>query len=466
MKVFLKPYHLFEINGEHFLFKIKSLRHERISSCEAELLEQIDNKVQIDADDALLAVLNRHRLIAQERWDEEKVSAQLVEAYRSRAHMDDLALMELFVSQSCNMGCIYCYGSDGSYHERGKMNLETALHAIDWYHARCKRPRQASIVFFGGEPLMNFDLIRSCVEYAEQRFGEGVLTYGMATNMVLMTDERLDFFASLPKFYLLVSIDGPREIQNRQRPLLDGRSSYDVCVERIEAAMARGIQCTGRATVYADTDRDAVVNEMKRLGFSSWQLTPASGCASDGVARDNASRLYQRWIEEMPEKARAFIAAVKQRSRADADRLMADDDLRRILIEGAGGAEIERELMGCAAGRTQIAVSANGKVYPCHRFVGMQDFCLGELDRLKEGWKEFSRSRLERNSGCKDCFLRFSCRGECYYQCYSDGPGKSIFAMPEYFCEFMRVRTMLKICIAHSLDAEDKLWFFTRKFAK
>lgn len=466
MKVFLKPYHLFEINGEHFLFKLKSLRHERISSPEAERLGGIRGQIQVDADETLLEVLKRRRLIAQTPWDEEKVSAQLVEAYRSRGHMDDLALMELFVSQSCNMGCIYCYGSDGSYHERGKMNPETALHAIDWYHDHCRRPQQASIVFFGGEPLMNFDLIRSCVEHAEKRFGAGVITYGMATNMVLMTDERLDFFASLPKFYLLVSIDGPREIQNRQRPLLDGRNSYDICVERIAAAMARGIKCTGRATVYADTDRDAVVNEMRRLGFSSWQLTPASGCASDGVTRDNASQLYRRWIAEMPGKAKDFVHAVKQRRKADADRMMADDDLRRVLIEGAGGAEIERELMGCAAGRTQIAVSANGKVYPCHRFVGMQDFCLGELDSLHVGWEEFSLSRLERHSGCRDCFLRFSCRGECYYQCYADGPERSIFAMPENFCEFMRMRTMLKIYIAHSLDAEDKRWYFTREFVK
>ena len=88
MKVFLKPCHLLEINGEHFLFKLKSLRHEKISAREAELLGQVAGKIELDADEEMLELLQRHRLIAQSPWDEEKVTAQLVEAYRSRGHMD------------------------------------------------------------------------------------------------------------------------------------------------------------------------------------------------------------------------------------------------------------------------------------------------------------------------------------------------------------------------------------------
>ena len=265
---------------------------------------------------------------------------------------------------------------------------------------------------------------------------------------------------------LLVSIDGPREIQNRQRPLKNGQDSYAVCAERIRAALARGIRCTGRATVYADTDRDAVVQEMKLLGLPAWQLTAVSGCAADGIRRDDTERLYRKWLDDFPKQIIRFVDAVRARDKKAADAIMANDDLRKLIIEGVNGAVIPQNIMGCSAAKSHIAVAANGDLYPCHRFVGMEAFRCGRPGNREPGWPEFAQSRLELCGECARCPLRFACSGACYYQSYTDGPEPSIYSMPRYFCDYTRMRAKLKIYVYHMLTVEDKRWYFTRKFER
>lgn len=475
MDVYLKPFDLFQIDGHSFLFKIKSLMHQPVQPEDVEWLTAVSGQEMLSGmTEHQYAVLKRYRLIADQPWDQEAELQRLLDADQHLRAVSAIRLIELFVAQSCNMRCAYCYGSDGSYHQQqGLMSEETAKRAIDWLYAHnMDHPERASIVFFGGEPMLNFDVIQYSIRYAEERFGAGNITYGMATNMTLLTDEHLDFFAALPKMYLLASFDGPRDIHNRQRPLLDGRDSYAVCAERIAAALARGIRCTGRATIYADTDQQAVIREMKKLGLSSWQLKPVSGCASDGVQRNDASELYAQWLASVPDQVIAFMRAVKARDRLAADRLMDDKDLRNMIIEGANGARFSPDFMGCAASRTQAAVSAQGEVYPCHRFVGMPEFHLGNLydGQLQIPWKELTQNKAAYNEECTRCSLRYGCKGECYYQCYTDGPERagcrSVYAMPEHFCDFMRMRHYLQIYVCHMLDAEDKRWYFTREYRR
>lgn len=468
MEVYIKPFDLFEINGYWFVFRLKSLMHQSVLHQDVERLLSLRNHTVVDADDEVMELLKRYRLQAQVKWDEEVEHNRLLSACELQRKNSSVQLIELFVSQDCNMKCIYCYGSDGSYHQQGLMDIATAKQAIDWFYMHCDNPDNACIVFFGGEPLMNFPVVKQSIEYAEERFGDGKITYGMATNMTLMTDEYLDFFASLPKMYLLASIDGSRELHNRQRPMRNGEDSYELCTKNIAKALQRGIYCTGRATVYSETNRMEVYSELKRLGVNAWQLTPVSGCAADGVKRNDVEQLYQIFINTLPDKIIAFIDAIKKHDKIMADELMEDEDIRSIVIEGANGAEIQRNFMGCSAGRSQMAISATGDMYPCHRFVGMQEFCFGSIldNTIKSGWHEFSSSKFTGNPSCAKCTFRYACKGECYYQCYADGPHKSIFAMPKYFCEFMCMRFKLTIYVAHMLNQEDKRWYFTREYRK
>ena len=463
MEIYVKPFELFQVDGHWFLLKTKSMMHRGVSAHDAEVIRRFSKSTCMNASLQEQAILKKYGLTDKIPWDETAMLERASSTFRQTAEKRELMQMELFVAQNCNMSCIYCYGSDGSYHQQGIMTAQTARNAIDWFRSCCSKPEEAVIIFFGGEPMMNFSVIQESIAYAEAVFGSGKLSYGMATNMTLITDNHLDFFAGIPKMNLLVSIDGPKEVHNRQRPFKDGRDSYAVCAERIRAALARGIPCVGRATVYADTDRDAVVQEMRRLGLTNWQLTPVSGCAADGVRRDDAQRLYEKWLVEFPFQMIRFVHAVKTRDKKAADAIMANDDLRKLIVEGVSGAVIPKNIFGCSASRNHIAVAANGDLYPCHRFVGMEPFRCGHVGEKKGGWKEFSKCRLEVCRDCDGCMLRFACSGACYYQSYADGPGESIYSMPAHFCEYTRMRAKLKIYLYHTLDHEDKLWYFSRK---
>ena len=465
MEIYIKPFDLFQVDGHWFLIKTKSMMHRPVSVQDVAFLQRIRETICIDASELEQAVLIKYGLTDSTPWNETAMRERSYRVFRQFSEKRELKRMELFVAQNCNMGCIYCYGSDGSYHQQSMMTAQTARKAIDWFYSCCEKSEESTIIFFGGEPMMNFPLIRESIAYAESLFGGGKLSYGIATNMTLMTDAHLDFFAGIPKMHFLVSIDGPKDVQNRQRPLKDGRDSYEVCAERIRAALARGIPCVGRATVYADADQDAIVQEMQMLGLSSWQLTPVSGCASDGVRRDDAQRLYQKWLAEYPPQMIRFVNAVKHRDKKAADAIMANDDLRMLIMEGISGAMIPKNIMGCSASRSHIAVAANGDLYPCHRFVGMEPFRCGSVGEKKGGWKEFAKSRLEVCRDCDACMLRYACSGACYYQSYTDGPEESIYSMPPYFCEYTRMRSKLKIYLYHTLDSEDKRWYFNRRSA-
>ena len=172
MEIFVKPFDLFEVNGQWFLLKTKSLMHQMVSREDAALLAEIQGKSRIDADAQEQAALARYRLEGQVPWNEAQELERKAQTYRQRAQRDRLTVMELFVAQSCNMGCIYCYGSDGSYHQQGMMTQATAIQAIDWLHECCEDPERTSIVFFGGEPMMNFPVIRDSIAYAEKLYGD------------------------------------------------------------------------------------------------------------------------------------------------------------------------------------------------------------------------------------------------------------------------------------------------------
>ena len=468
MKVWIKPFELFEVNGSWFLLKLKSLMHLPVKTEDVRTLSALLECYETDADEDTVSVLRRYRLLADKKWEPTEELRKLRSLCGGKRDPSKAKLVELFVSQTCNMGCTYCYGSDGTYHQQGLMDLETAKRAVEKLKAGTTDTDDVNIVFFGGEPLVNYALIKEIICFTEELFGPGRVTYGAATNMTLMTDAYLDFFASLPKFFLLVSIDGPKEIHNRQRPLKDGRDSHAVTAERISAALKRGISCTGRATVFADTDRTAVAEEMRRLGLSVWQLTPVSGCAADGVKRDDSERIHRMLLDTLPNEAVRFAEAVKRRDRETADALFLEEDLHNLVIEGVSGGEIKKSPLGCPAGRNQYAVSAEGDLYPCHRFVGMEDFRFGHVSdaTLTCEVGEFSKSRFDCNPDCAECFLRYGCGGECYYLCFSDGPKGSIHAAPPYFCDYMRMRVKLKIYLCHTLNEEDKQWYFTRKFER
>ena len=462
-RVLVKPFELFEFGGEWFVYHIKSRRHHKVKESDISVIRSVYENTEKELSEQEKEILKKNLLLSEDALDYEEETDKLVKNIKNIRQKNYPVTLELMVSQSCNMHCEYCYGSEGNYHESGLMDFETAKRGLDWFRKNYPTdlPVKPQIVFFGGEPMMNFPVIKQSVDYALSLFEKEGVGFGMATNMTLITDEELDFFAGLDDFKMLVSVDGPENIHNKQRPLTDGRNSYNVTAECIRKAISKGIVCTGRATVYADTDRTLVAEEMKTLGLSNWQLSIVSGCAVDGITRNDSNIVYERWLKEWPEKGVALVHAIKMRDLERAKELLSDEDFKNTFIRGISDNNISSDVMGCIAGRGQYALSASGRLYPCHRFVGMDDFCYGELSDfpLDAGWNEFKSERLEINKECRKCYLRYYCGGECYYQCYTDGPNKSIYGMSELFCEYNRMRMKLLVYFFNALSPEDKRWF-------
>ena len=495
-RVLVKPFELFEFGGEWFVYHIKSRRHHRVAEADVSVLqavcenvgnglsegelserekESLEEKCELSEREKELSgeafelsnqekeILRKYQLLSIDPLDYEEETDKLVANIKRIRQKNYPVTLELMVSQSCNMRCEYCYGSGGNYHESGLMDFETAKRGLDWFRKFFPADRgvKPQIAFFGGEPMMNFSVIKQSADYARSLFKDEGVAFGMATNMTLITDEQMDYFSGLDDFQLLVSVDGPENIHNKQRPLTDGRNSYEVTAERIAKAISKGITCTGRATVYADTDRTLVAEEMKKLGLTNWQLSIVSGCAVDGITRNDSSIVYERWLKEWPQKGTALVGAIRERNLENAKELLSDVDFMNTFIRGISDNNCSSDVMGCIAGRGQYALSASGRLYPCHRFVGMDEFCYGEISDfpLGAGWDEFKSERLEKNKECRKCFLRYFCGGECYYQCYTDGPDKSIYGMSDLFCEYNRMRMKLLVYFFNALSPEDKRWF-------
>ena len=462
-KVLVKPFELFEFGEEWFIYRIKSRRHRRVEESDLSILRSIFENTEKELSEQEKEVLKSYQLLSDDLLDYEEDTDQLADNLKNIRGKNYPVTLELMVSQSCNMRCEYCYGSGGTYHESGQMDFETAKRGLDWFRKYYPADRllKPQIAFFGGEPMMNFPVIKQSADYALSLFKKEGVSFGMATNMTLITDEQLDYFAGLDDFKLLVSVDGPENIHNKQRPLLNGKNSYEVTAERIRKAISKGIECTGRATVYAETDRTLIAKEMEKLGLSNWQLSIVSGCAVDGITRNDNEIVYARWLEEWPSKGVALVSAIRERNKETAEKLIAEEDFKNTFIRGISDNQYSSDVMGCIAGRGQYALSASGKLYPCHRFVGMEDFCYGELSDfpLEAGWKEFRSERLDVNEKCRKCFLRYYCGGDCYYQSYTDGKDKSIYGMNDLFCEYNRMRMKLLVYFFNALSPEEKRWF-------
>ena len=464
-RVLVKPFEFFEFGGEWFVYNIKSRRHHKVKESDISAVRSVFENREKELSKNDKEILKSYQLLSKDPLDYEEETDKLAANLKRIRGKNDPVTLELMVSQSCNMSCEYCYGSGGNYHESGLMDFETAKRGLDWFRKLYpkNRPLKPQIAFFGGEPMLNFPVVKQSADYALELFKEEGVSFGMATNMTLITDEQLDYFAGFDDFKLLVSIDGPENIHNKQRPLLNGKNSYRVTAERIRKAISKGIFCTGRATVYADTDRTLVAEEMKKLGLLNWQLSIVSGCAADGITRNDNNLVYERWLREWPKKGVALVSAIKERSKKKTEEFLPDEDFINTFIRGISESTVSSDVMGCIAGRGQYALSASGKLYPCHRFVGMDDFCYGKLSDFPSdtGWDEFKSERLEINKECRKCFLRYYCGGDCYYQCFADGKDKSIYGMSDLFCEYTRMRMKLLVYFFNALSPEEKRWFIS-----
>ena len=359
----------------------------------------------------------------------------------------------LHIAHTCNLNCSYCFASQGKYNgERALMSYGVGKQALDFLVANSKGRHNLEVDFFGGEPLMNFDVVKRLVEYArsiEKAAGKN-FRFTLTTNGVLIDDDVIDF-ANRECYNVVLSLDGRKEVHDRYRVDYAGNGSWEKIVPKfqklVEARGGKGYYMRGTFT-HANPDFLKDIETMLDLGFNELSMEPVVGPESDPsslTAEDLPIVLdqYEKLAELMLKRHREGKPFT----------------FYHYMIDLKGGPCVYKRISGCGSGTEYMAVTPWGDFYPCHQFVGDEKFKLGNVwDGVtnKEIQGEFASCNVYTKPECKDCWAKLYCSGGCAANAYhATGSVNGIY---KYGCELFKKRMECAIMleVAKTLDAEEK----------
>ena len=348
----------------------------------------------------------------------------------------------LHIAHTCNLNCSYCFASQGKYHgERAVMSFEVGKAALDFLVENSGTRRNLEVDFFGGEPLMNFDVVKELVAYArsiEKEKGKN-FRFTLTTNGLLIDDDVIDF-ANRECSNVVLSLDGRKEIHDRFRVDYAGNGSFDRIVPKfqklVEARGGKGYYMRGTFT-HANPDFLTDIKVMLDLGFNELSMEPvvcAPGDAAELTEEDKAIVLDQY------EKLAALML--------ERDKEGKPFTFYHYMIDLTGGPCIYKRISGCGSGTEYMAVTPWGDLYPCHQFVGEEKFKLGDVWNgvdNKEIQDEFMSCNVYARPECRNCWARLYCSGGCAANAYhATGSVKGIY---EYGCDLFRKRMECAIMV-------------------
>ncbi|MBQ9360181.1 MAG: thioether cross-link-forming SCIFF peptide maturase [Lachnospiraceae bacterium] len=321
----------------------------------------------------------------------------------------------LHIAHDCNLRCKYCFAGKGEYHgERSLMSAEVGCRALDFLIENSAGRKNLEVDFFGGEPTMNFEVVKQIVKYGrsrEQETGKN-FRFTLTTNGLLLTDEVLDF-ANKEMHNLVLSIDGRKEVNDRMRPTAGGQGSYDVILPRFKKAAESRNQTNyyvrGTYTHY-NTDFAKDVLHLHDMGFEQVSVEPVVCDPKEPYALTEAD--VPVLLEQYDILAKEIIRRRKE------GRFI---NFFHFMIDLEGGPCVAKRLSGCGAGGEYLAVTPWGDLYPCHQFVGDERFLLGNVYygvTNKELPEKFGRANVYTKPECKECFAKFYCSGGCMANSY------------------------------------------------
>ncbi len=321
----------------------------------------------------------------------------------------------LHIAHDCNLACRYCFAEEGEYHGRRElMSFEVGKQALDFLIASSGHRRNLEVDFFGGEPLMNWQVVKDLVAYGreQEKIHDKNFRFTLTTNGVLLNDEVMEF-ANKEMGNVVLSIDGRKEIQDHMRPFRNGKGSYDLIVPKFQKFAESRNQdkyyVRGTFTHY-NTDFAGDVLHLADLGFKQISVEPV-------VAED--SEAYALREEDLPklfEEYDRLAAEMVKRKREGKDF-----NFFHFMIDLEGGPCVAKRLSGCGSGTEYLAVTPWGDLYPCHQFVGNEEFLMGNVwDGVTRTdiRDEFKCCNVYAKEKCRSCFARFYCSGGCAANSY------------------------------------------------
>ena len=348
----------------------------------------------------------------------------------------------LHIAHTCNLNCSYCFASQGKYHgERGLMSFEVGKRALDFLVEQSGSRRHLEVDFFGGEPLMNFDVVKKLVAYAreiEPKVGKE-FRFTLTTNGMLIDEDVIDF-CNRECHNVVLSLDGRKEIHDRFRVDYAGHGSFDRIVPKFQKLVAArgGKNYYMRGTfTHANPDFLKDIQAMLDLGFTELSMEPVV-CAPDDpaalTAQDRAVVLSQ--YEEL---AKLMIAREKEGR---------PFTFYHYIMDLHAGPCIYKRVSGCGSGTEYLAVTPWGDLYPCHQFVGDENYKMGDIwsGVTNTGMqKQFAECNVYAREECRDCWARFYCAGGCAANAYhATGSIKGVY---KEGCELFRRRVECAIAV-------------------
>ena len=349
----------------------------------------------------------------------------------------------LHIAHTCNLNCSYCFASQGKYHgERAVMSFEVGKRALDFLIENSGTRRNLEVDFFGGEPLMNFDVVKKLVAYArevEGKHGKN-FRFTLTTNGVLIDDDVIDF-ANREMSNVVLSLDGRKEIHDEFRVDYAGNGSFDKIVPKFQKLVAArgGKEYYMRGTfTHRNPDFLEDIKVMLDLGFNELSMEPVV-CAPGDPAEltDEDMEIVKEQYEKLAE-----LMLLREREGKPFT-------FYHYMIDLTGGPCIYKRISGCGSGTEYMAVTPWGDLYPCHQFVGEDKYKLGDIYNGVTNTAaqcEFAECNVYSRKECRDCWARLYCSGGCAANAYhATGTVKGIYAKG---CELFKKRMECAIMLA------------------
>ncbi len=353
----------------------------------------------------------------------------------------------LHIAHDCNLACRYCFAQEGEYHgRRALMDFETGKKALDFLIRSSGSRRNLEVDFFGGEPLMNWQVVKDLVAYGreQEKLHDKHFRFTVTTNGVLLNDE-IQEFINQEMDNVVLSLDGRREINDQMRPFRNGKGSYDLIVPKFQKLADSRDQeryyIRGTFT-RNNLDFSKDILHFADLGFKQMSIEPVVGDETDpyAIRKEDLSLI----MEEYDKLARLMIEREKQGK---------GFNFFHFMIDLEGGPCISKRLSGCGSGTEYLSVTPWGDLYPCHQFVGQEEFLMGNVNEgitRPEIADEFRGCSVYSKEKCKACFAKFYCSGGCMANAYNFHG--TIHDAYDIGCEMQRKRVECAIMMKAALS--------------
>ena len=428
------------MNEDHTVETLKS--PETAEALKKELGEKYSEKDLLDILEAVTELTEQGRLFTKDIYE------SFIDVVKQRKTV--VKALCLHIAHDCNLACKYCFAEEGEYHgRRALMSYEVGKKALDFLIANSGTRRNLEVDFFGGEPLMNWQVVKDLVAYGreQEKLHDKHFRFTLTTNGVLLNDE-VQEFVNKEMDNVVISLDGRKEVNDQMRPFRNGKGSYDLIVPKFQKlAESRNQEKYYIRGTFTRNNLDFSndIMHFADLGFKQMSIEPVVGDESDPYAIREEDLPKIR--EEYDKLAKMMIEREKEGK---------GFNFFHFMIDLNGGPCVAKRLSGCGSGTEYLAVTPWGDLYPCHQFVGQDDFLMGNVDDgivKPEIADDFRSCNVYSKDKCRNCFAKFYCSGGCMANSYNFHG--TIHDTYEIGCEMQRKRVECAIMMKAALADEE-----------